>query len=98
VARNGQLWTWDGRLNLRNARFLDDALPVDAECGCETCRTFSRGYLAHLFRAEELLAYRLASLHNLTFTLDLMARLRLSLADGTFGELGRRVTRAYSRR
>ncbi|HLA65401.1 MAG TPA: tRNA guanosine(34) transglycosylase Tgt, partial [Candidatus Saccharimonadales bacterium] len=61
VARNGQLWTSLGRLNLRNARFLDDPTPPDPECSCEACLNHSRAYLAHLFRAEELLAYRLAS-------------------------------------
>ena len=72
VARNGQLWTSEGRLNLRNARFQDDPAPVDAACGCETCTNHSRAYLAHLFRADELLAYRLASVHNVTYTLSLM--------------------------
>ncbi len=84
VARTGQLWTSEGKLNLRNARFLDDAAPVDSACGCEACRNHSRAYLAHLFRAEELLAYRLASLHNLTYTLDLMGQIRAALADGSF--------------
>ena len=87
VARNGQAWTSEGRINLRNARFVDDAGPLDPECDCETCRTFSRAYLAHLFRAEELLAYRLTSLHNLTYTLGLMRRLRAALADGSFSAL-----------
>ena len=96
VARNGQLWTSAGKLNLRNARFMDDPEPVDPECLCETCRTFSRAYLAHLFRAEELLAYRLASLHNVTYTLDLMRRLRDSLADGGFRALRDAVTRHYA--
>jgi queuine tRNA-ribosyltransferase len=84
VARNGQLWTSEGRLNMRNARFQDDPGPIDPTCGCETCRNHSRAYLAHLFRAEELLAYRLATLHNVTWTLALMARLRASLTDGSF--------------
>ena len=79
VARNGQLWTHEGRLNLRNARFLDDPAPLDAACRCETCRDYSRAYLAHLFRAEELLAYRLASVHNVTYTLDLMRAIRVAL-------------------
>ncbi len=92
VARNGQLWTSGGKLNLRNARFPDDPSPVDAACSCETCRNHSRAYLAHLFRAEELLAYRLASLHNVTYTLDLMRRIRGALADGTFGSLRDVVT------
>jgi queuine tRNA-ribosyltransferase len=84
VARNGQLWVPGDRLNIRNARFLDDPRPVQDDCPCLLCRRFSRAYLAHLFRAEELLAYRLATCHNLTFTLDFMARIRASLAAGTF--------------
>ncbi|GIW20156.1 MAG: queuine tRNA-ribosyltransferase [Chloroflexota bacterium] len=84
VARNAQLWVPGGRLNLRNARFLDDPAPVQEDCPCILCRTFSRAYLAHLFRARELLAYRLATCHNLTFTLDFMARIRAALRAGTF--------------
>jgi queuine tRNA-ribosyltransferase len=95
VARTGQLWTSQGRLNIRNSRFQDDASPVDSACRCETCRTFSRAYLAHLFRAEELLAYRLATLHNLTYTLDLMRGIRAGLADGSFGSLRDTVHARY---
>jgi queuine tRNA-ribosyltransferase len=84
VARNGQLWVPGGRLNLQNARFLDDREPVQADCPCLLCRTFSRAYLAHLFRAKELLAYRLATCHNLTFTLDFMHRIRTAIRSGTF--------------
>jgi len=97
VARNGQLWTSEGRLNLRNSRFQDDPGPVDPECACETCRNHSRAYLAHLFRAEELLAYRLSSVHNVTYTLDLMRRLRAALADGSFGSLRSTVAAQYER-
>jgi queuine tRNA-ribosyltransferase len=97
VARTGQAWTDVGRLNLRNARFLDDPGPIDSDCKCEACRTFSRAYVAHLFRAEELLAYRLATVHNVTWTLSLMRRLRASLADGSFGELRTQVSRAFAR-
>ena len=97
VARNGQLWTSVGRLNLRNARFADDAAPLDADCRCETCRDYSRAYLSHLFRAEELLAYRLASVHNLTYTLDLMQRIRAALADGSFASLRESVAGHYER-
>ena len=97
VARTGQVWTDAGRLNLRNAAFQDDPGPIDAACGCEACRNHSRAYLAHLFRARELLAYRLATLHNVTWTLDLMRRLRASLADGTFGVLRGRVEAAFAR-
>jgi queuine tRNA-ribosyltransferase len=84
VARNGQLWVPGGRLNMRNAQFSDDARPVQEGCRCTLCRNFSRAYLAHLFRAEELLAYRLATCHNLTFTLDFMAEIRSALRTGTF--------------
>jgi queuine tRNA-ribosyltransferase len=84
VARNGQLWVPGGRLNMRNARFMDDPRPVQEGCLCLLCRSFSRAYLAHLFRAEELLAYRLATCHNLTFTLDFMAEIRSALRTGTF--------------
>jgi len=84
VARNGTLWVPGGHLNLRNARFLDDGAPVQDDCRCRLCRGFSRAYLAHLFRADELLAYRLATCHNLTFTLDFMARARREIRAGTF--------------
>jgi queuine tRNA-ribosyltransferase len=89
VARNGSLWVPSdreegGKLNIRNSRFLDDPEPVQADCPCPLCRQFSRAYLAHLFRAQELLAYRLATCHNLTFTLDFMARIRTALRAGTF--------------
>jgi queuine tRNA-ribosyltransferase len=96
VARNGQLWTSQGRLNMRNARFQDDAGPVDPECACETCRNHSRAYLAHLFRAEELLAYRLSSVHNVTYTLDLMRKIRGALADGSFASLREVVAAQFS--
>ncbi|MEO8207468.1 MAG: tRNA guanosine(34) transglycosylase Tgt [Chloroflexota bacterium] len=86
VARNGQLWVPGGRLNLRNRAFLDDGRPVQEGCPCRLCRQFSRAYLAHLFRAKELLAYRLATCHNLTFTLDFMDRIRAALRAGTFPE------------
>jgi queuine tRNA-ribosyltransferase len=84
VARNGQLWVPGGRINLRNQRFLDDPEPVQADCPCPLCTRFSRAYIAHLFRAKELLAYRLATCHNLTFTLDFMTRIRAAIRSGTF--------------
>ena len=86
VARTGQVWIPGGRLNLRNAGFLDDGEPIEDGCPCLACRRFSRAYLAHLFRARELLGYRLATLHNLTFTLDFMARIRAAIAGGRFVE------------
>ena len=98
VARNGQLWTTAGKLNLRNTRFLDDPGPADPDCPCETCSDYSRAYLAHLFRARELLAYRLASLHNLTYTLGLMRSIRGALADGSFASLRDAVAAKYGER
>lgn len=86
VARNGTLWTPEGRLNMFNARFLDDPGPVQDGCPCRLCRSFSRAYLAHLLRAEELLAYRLATCHNLTFLLDFMSKIRTEIRAGTFPE------------
>jgi len=84
VARTGQVWVPDGRLNLRNQRYLDDPGPIQDGCPCLACRRFSRAYIAHLFRAKELLAYRLATCHNLTFTLDFMSRIRAALRAGDF--------------
>ncbi len=84
VARNAQVWVPGGRLNLRNEQFRDDPAPIQDGCPCLACRRFSRAYLAHLFRAGELLAYRLATCHNLTFTLDFMAEIRAALRAGIF--------------
>ena len=96
VARTGQVWTDAGRVNLRNSAMQDDPGPIDPACACETCRNHSRAYLAHLFRAEELLAYRLATIHNVTWTLELMRRLRASLVDGSFGDLRDAVGTAFA--
>jgi len=97
VARTGQVWLPGGRLDLRDAALLDDPAPIEDGCACLACRRFSRAYLAHLFRARELLGYRLATLHNLTFTLDFMARIRAAIAAGRFAasveELRRRAGR-----
>jgi queuine tRNA-ribosyltransferase len=97
VARTGRVWVPGGWLNLRNAAFLDDAEPIEDGCPCIACRQFSRAYIAHLFRARELLGYRLATAHNLTFTLDFMARIRAALGTGalpeSMAELRRRAGR-----
>ncbi len=86
VARTGQVWVPGARLNLRNAAFLDDPRPIQDDCRCLACARFSRAYIAHLFRARELLGYRLATCHNLTFTLDFMARIRAAIAAGNLPE------------
>jgi queuine tRNA-ribosyltransferase len=81
-ARNGLLFTSRGRLVIRNQSCAEDPGPVDSACRCYTCRTFSRAYLRHLFQARELLAYRLNSLHNLAYFMDLMGGLRQAIARG----------------
>jgi queuine tRNA-ribosyltransferase len=86
VARTGQVWIPGGRLNLRSVELLDDPGPIEEGCACLACRRFSRAYVAHLFRARELLAYRLATCHNLTFTLDFMLRIRTAIAAGRLPE------------
>ena len=84
LARNAALFTRQGRLNIRNAQFARDARPIEAGCSCYTCQHFSRAYLRHLFKAGELLAYRLATIHNVHFLLALMRDIRAALAQGRF--------------
>jgi queuine tRNA-ribosyltransferase len=84
VARNGAIFTAKGRINIRRAAYSKKEGPVDPECDCYTCRHFSSAYLSHLFRSEELLALRLASIHNLRFISKLIGRLRDSILAGTF--------------
>ncbi|MFH1652188.1 MAG: tRNA guanosine(34) transglycosylase Tgt, partial [Chloroflexota bacterium] len=86
VARNGALFTAKGRRNIRNAAYRKMDAPFDPSCGCYTCRRFSAAYLHHLFRAGELLAYRLATLHNLCFLQDLMEKIREAVRGDTFPE------------
>ncbi len=86
-ARNGYLFTSSGVIKIRNAVHRDDPGPVDAACGCYTCRNFSRAYLHHLDRANEILGSTLATLHNLHYYLELMAQLRHSIETGTFAAL-----------
>jgi queuine tRNA-ribosyltransferase len=82
TARTGSALTWEGRLNLRNARFARDPRPLDESCPCPACRRFSRAYLRHLVNQEELLGLRLLSLHNLRFVLDLTANARAAIEQG----------------
>ncbi|MFC1955310.1 tRNA guanosine(34) transglycosylase Tgt [Chloroflexota bacterium] len=84
VARNGALFTWQGRRNIQNAAFSRMERAIVPDCDCYTCRTFSAAYLRHLFKSEELLAYRLATIHNLHFINDLMNKLRTAIQNGDF--------------
>ena len=85
-ARNGCLFTSQGKLHIKQARFHEDPLPVDPTCGCYTCRTFSRAYLRHLFISGEILFSTLATIHNLWHYLDIMRRMRQAILLGTFPE------------
>jgi queuine tRNA-ribosyltransferase len=84
TARTGSALTWEGRLNLRNARFRADPGPLDEGCSCQACKRFSRAYIRHLVTQDEILGLRLLSLHNLSFVLDLTARARAAIERGTF--------------
>ncbi|MBM4289648.1 MAG: tRNA guanosine(34) transglycosylase Tgt [Deltaproteobacteria bacterium] len=85
-ARNGMALTRFGRVVIKNAEHASSPLPLDEDCGCYTCSRYSRAYLRHLFVAREILAYRLLTIHNLFYYLELMAAMRQSLAQGRFGE------------
>jgi queuine tRNA-ribosyltransferase len=85
LARNAALFTRQGRINIRNAGFAHDPAPVEEGCGCYTCRHFSRAYLRHLFKAGEILAARLATIHNVHFLLQLAREMRAAIAVGRFG-------------
>ena len=84
TARNGSLFTPTGRYNIQNARYKDVDEPVDPQCDCYTCRHFSAAYLRHLFKSRELLAYRLATIHNLRFVFRMMERIRQAVVEGSF--------------
>ena len=79
AGRHGQAYTSEGRRNLRNGRYREDPLPLDPQCACATCTRFSRGYLSHLVRADEILGKRLLTLHNLAYYMSLLARVRAAI-------------------
>jgi len=95
-ARNGQAFTADGPVTLKQARYARAAAPLDAECACYACRDFSRAYLRYLFMSGELLAYRLLTLHNVTFFLRLMREMRSAIAEGVFGPFQARFFARYA--
>jgi queuine tRNA-ribosyltransferase len=86
-ARNGTLYTSRGKVNIRRAEYREDASPLDPDCQCYTCRTFSKAYLRHLYVAQELLSYRLNSLHNIAFFLNLARQARKAIEEGRFAAL-----------
>jgi len=95
VARNGALFTAQGRINIRKATYSKMDEQLDPECDCYTCRTFSTAYLSHLFRSEELLGLRLATVHNLRFVSRLMQRIRDAIIDDTFDTFHENFLSAY---
>jgi queuine tRNA-ribosyltransferase len=96
-ARNGQLFTSEGRINIRNARYAEDDGPVDPACACYTCRRHSRAYLRHLHLSGEMSAGALNTLHNLTFYLDTMRRIREAITLRTFDIFRQGFLRSTSR-
>ncbi len=96
--RNGQAFTWNGELQLRNAGFKEDFAPIDGECGCYACRTYTRAYLRHLFNAEEILGLRLVSLHNIHFYVKLIQTSRKAIAEDRFAEFAREFIKNYNAR
>jgi len=93
--RHGRLYTWsEGSININNKKYKNDDRPIDENCECTVCRTFTRAYIRHLFKAGEMLAMRLSVMHNLYYYNTLMARIRASLENGTFEELRRSVNAA----
>ena len=87
--RHGNLFTWNGKMNIHNEQYATDPRPIDEHCGCPACRSYSRSYIRHLFKAKEMLAMRLAVLHNLYFYNDLMQKIRDALDEGRFEEFYR---------
>ena len=97
-ARHAKLFTWEGAINLKNAKYERDMQPIDPACDCPVCRRYSRAYLRHLFKAEEMLAMRLSVMHNLYFYNKLMERIRQALDEGRFEEFRRTYSERLDRR
>jgi queuine tRNA-ribosyltransferase len=98
LARNGTAFTSTGTLNLKNAEFAMDKGPIEQGCACPSCREFTRGYIRHLIKAEEILGLRLITLHNLHFYLDLMKRSREAIENQSFDEFRKRFVSNYKAR
>lgn len=97
-ARHAKLFTWSGTVNLKNAKYETDPRPIDTQCDCPVCKRYSRAYIRHLFKAEEMLAMRLSVMHNLYFYNKLAERIRQSLDEGTFGLFRAKYSQLLSQR
>jgi queuine tRNA-ribosyltransferase len=95
--RNGQAFTWNGPLNIRNARHAEDLSPIDPRCGCDGCRHYSRAYLHHLHKAGEMLGAMLLTEHNLWFYQRLMEAMREAITQGRFAAFAAEFRGAYLR-
>jgi queuine tRNA-ribosyltransferase len=95
--RNGQAFTWNGTLNLRNAKHADDSAPLDPDCQCPACRNYSRAYLHHVVKAGEIIASMLLTWHNLTFYQDVMAGMRAAIAEQRASAFAQEISAAYAR-
>ncbi len=98
LARNGTAFTAAGTINLKNAEFILDKNPIEENCACDTCREFTRGYIRHLIKAEEILGLRLITLHNLHFYLNLMNQARAEIERGTFDQFRKAFAAEYKTR
>ncbi len=94
-ARNGTLYTSYGKVNIKRKEFAEDDTPLDPNCNCYTCRTFSKAYLRHLYVSKEILSFRLNSLHNLTYYLDLVRKARVAIKQGQFAQFKLDIERIY---
>ena len=95
TGRNGTLHTRDGKINMRNAKFVRDFTPIDSECDCYTCKNYTRAYIAHLFRSDEMLAATLASIHNLRFLVQLVDQMREAILDEKLEEFKMNLLKRY---
>ncbi|MDD6239535.1 MAG: tRNA guanosine(34) transglycosylase Tgt [Oscillospiraceae bacterium] len=97
-ARHGRLFTWEGAINMKNAKYIYDDKPIDPQCDCPVCRRYTRSYIHHLFKAEEMLAMRLSVMHNLYFYNKLMEKIRQALDEGRFEDFRREYSEKLGRR
>ena len=95
IARNGGIYTKEGRVNLMNEQYRDDSKPLDEDCQCYTCKNYSRAYIAHLFRAKEILAYTLASIHNIHFIVSMVDKMRETMLSGDFEKYKKDFLKGY---
>jgi len=94
-ARTGGIYTWEGKMNIKNSNFKDDSRPISEKCECTTCKTYSRAYIRHLFNVNEILAKYLTTLHNISFYMDLMREIRRHIGEKTIEEWSKEITTIY---